>query len=73
MPKGLAALHFAVMNGHPGVAAVLCAYDTIEVDALDGEKRSPLHWAAYHGSADSISTLLAYSADPQVTVARAAF
>lgn len=66
MPKRLVALHFAVMNGHPGVAAILCAHSGTEVDPLDAEKRSPLHWAAYNGAADAVSTLTAYGANPMV-------
>lgn len=57
-PGGCTALHFAAMFGQVVIVNLLLGRPKVEVDALDSQRRTPLHFAARGGSAHTVRELL---------------
>lgn len=55
---GYRTMHVAAQYGQTSLLYLLHVKWQAEVDAVDGDGRSPLHWAAYKGYADSLRVLL---------------
>jgi len=60
---GWRAVHAASMMGHKDVVAFLGSRGA-DVNAVDNDQSTPLHWAAGNGKASVCTTLLALGADP---------
>lgn len=56
--NGYRAVHVAAQYGQTGFLNHIGAKYRADFDAVDNEGRSPLHWAAYKGYADTIRLLL---------------
>lgn len=56
--NGYRAVHVAAQYGQTGFLNHIGAKYCADFDAVDNEGRSPLHWAAYKGYADTIRLLL---------------
>ncbi|XP_062182754.1 probable protein S-acyltransferase 23 isoform X3 [Phragmites australis] len=56
--NGYRAVHVAAQYGQTSFLHHIISKYAADFDALDNDRRSPLHWAAYKGSADAIRLLL---------------
>ncbi|XP_014670914.1 PREDICTED: ankyrin repeat domain-containing protein 24-like [Priapulus caudatus] len=63
---GKTAIHLAAATGHQQVIKELATIHCCNLDALDEDERTPLHWAAVTGQHRCISTLLKLGANPSV-------
>mmetsp|Transcript_40402 Transcript_40402/g.48990 ORF Transcript_40402/g.48990 Transcript_40402/m.48990 type:complete len:602 (+) Transcript_40402:181-1986(+) len=61
--RGYQATHVAAQYGHTSTIHRLALHWDVEVDCLDVDGRSPLHWAAYKGHSDCIRLLTCLGAD----------
>ena len=60
---GWRAVHIASSEGHKDVVAFLGSRGA-DVNAVNDDQMTPLHWAAWKGQASVCTTLLALGADP---------
>ncbi|RWR74047.1 S-acyltransferase 23 [Cinnamomum micranthum f. kanehirae] len=61
--NGYRAVHFAAQYGQTGFLNHIVTRYGADFDAPDNDGRSPLHWAAYKGFADTVRLLLFRDAD----------
>ncbi|KAF6142119.1 hypothetical protein GIB67_037037 [Kingdonia uniflora] len=61
--NGYRAAHVAAQYGHTAFLNHIVSKFGADFDSLDNDDRSPLHWAAYKGFADTIRLLLFRDAD----------
>jgi len=61
--RGYTAAHVAAQYGHTAVLYHFAVRWDANMDVLDGDGRSPCHWAAYKGFADSLRLLVLLEAD----------
>lgn len=64
--RGYTVCHVAAQYGQTAVIYLLALKWGVDVDAPDGDGRTPLHWAAYKGYADTIRLLLVLNAQYSV-------
>ena len=61
--KGYTACHVAAQYGQTAVLYHMYMKWRVDIDVVDAEGRTPLHWAAYKGYSDTIKLLLVVGAD----------
>ena len=62
--RGYTAMHVAAQYGHANVIYHLAMRWNLDIDGLDLDDRTPLHWAAYKGFVDATKLLLFLNASP---------
>ena len=61
--RGYTAAHVAAQYGHASMLYHFLLRWNLDVNCMDEDRRSPLHWGAYKGFKDVVKLLLAFDAD----------
>ncbi|XP_046557265.1 ankyrin repeat domain-containing protein 55-like [Haliotis rubra] len=62
--SGKTAVHFSAAAGHAEIVQLLSGFPGCDLEALDPDDRTPLHWAAATGQTDCVKTLLSLNVSP---------